>query len=113
MCDRAKWCIVDGPCSVHDRYPNLQPPQIGPLSAAPGCTAEDRKYIGSLRFRVTVERVDNPWTDPVAADDGPDDEDEDDEDKDDEDEDDEDEDDDDDDDDPDDDGQSGDYGSGR
>jgi len=45
MCDRAKWCIVDGPCAVHDRYPDLQPPQIGPLSAAPDCTKADRAYI--------------------------------------------------------------------
>lgn len=94
MCDRAKWCIVDGPCVVHDRYPGLRPTQIGPLSAAPDCTAEDRKYIGSLRFRVTVERVDNsPWTNPVepndSDEDDPDEDDEDDVDEDDVDEDDE------------------------
>jgi hypothetical protein len=47
MCQTAKWCIVPTgkPCEVHSKYPNLQPLEEGPTSAAPDCSFADRDYL--------------------------------------------------------------------
>jgi hypothetical protein len=64
VCDKASWCIVEGSCAVHEKYPSFQPTLLvkegGVATPASCCSVEDRVYLEmacekGLCARITLE----------------------------------------------------------
>lgn len=45
MCDIHAWCVVDGRCAVHRKYPLLGPLEAGHPTPSIYCGDDDAEYI--------------------------------------------------------------------